>query len=230
METPVVTDVHIVHTTWSDRRKNDFKHLLDASLQSLPLDNWHGFVRRDRTNHSRDWGCVAWTHSQILNGSAPLHCLDDAAGETIWPFWQVALTMRDEPNIWVTLSYLSVSPHPCTPWGELPAEPIIKGSEAGHTILKGRSTGGFKRGGFLIWTCPSFFCPFWDFPDFSGIFPICWGMVRGFSLFVLFLCLGLLRAPMRNSPERVRDTIWTFPKKWETPGFGNPGLASLNIP
>ena len=40
--------------------------------------------------------------------------------------------------------------------------------------------GGFKRGDFPIWTCPSFFvlfCPFRDFPDLSGdssgIFPIC---------------------------------------------------------
>ena len=44
--------------------------------------------------------------------------------------------------------------------------------------------GGFKRGGFPIWTFPSFFvlfCPPWDFPDFFGIFPICSGMVRGFS-------------------------------------------------
>ena len=89
--------------------------------------------------------------------------------------------------------------------------------------------GCFKRGGFPIWTCPSFFvlfCPFWDFPDFSGIFPICSGMVRGFSRFALFLFLGLLRAPTRNSPERVRDTIWTFPEKsgkhpgLETPRFG----------
>ena len=34
--------------------------------------------------------------------------------------------------------------------------------------------GGFKRGVFPIWTRPSFFVlfvPFWDFPDFSGIFP-----------------------------------------------------------
>ena len=85
-----------------------------------------------------------------------------------------------------------------------------------------------KRGGFPIWTCPSFFvpfCPFWDFPDFSGIFPICSGMVRGFSRFVLFLFLGLLRAPTRNSPERVRDTIRTFPEKvgntrvWKPPRF-----------
>ena len=91
--------------------------------------------------------------------------------------------------------------------------------------------GGFKRGGFPIWTCPSFFvlfCPFWDIPDFSGIFLICSGMVRGFSRFVLFLFLGLLRVPTRNSPERVRDTIWTFPKKvGNTRVWKPPGLASL---
>ena len=38
-------------------------------------------------------------------------------------------------------------------------------------------------------------------------------MVRGFSRFVPFLFLSLLRVPTRNSPERVRDTIWTFPEK-----------------
>ena len=88
--------------------------------------------------------------------------------------------------------------------------------------------GGFKRGGFPMWTCPSFFvlfCP-WDFPDFSGIFPICSGTVRGFSRFVLFLHLGLLRAPTRNSPERVRDTIWTFPEKsGKHPGLETPRFS-----
>ena len=53
----------------------------------------------------------------------------------------------------------------------------------------------------------------------------------GFSRLVLFLFLGLLRAPTRNSPERVRDTFWTFPQKsgkhrvWNPP----PGLASLKF-
>ena len=48
-------------------------------------------------------------------------------------------------------------------------------------------------------------------------------MVRGFSRFVLFLFLGLLRAPTRNSPERVRDTIWTFPEKsGKHPGLETP--------
>ena len=93
--------------------------------------------------------------------------------------------------------------------------------------------GCFKRGGFPIWTCPSFFvlfCPFWDFPDFSGIFPICSGMVRGFSRFVLFLFLGLLRAPTRNSPERVRDTIWTFPEKsGKHPGLETPRFSFSQI-
>ena len=89
----------------------------------------------------------------------------------------------------------------------------------------------------------TFFGTFWDFPDFSGIFPICSGMVWGFSRFVLFLFLGLLRAPTRNSPERVRVTIWTFPEKsgkhpgLETPRFSfsqqkgrvQKGLRKLNI-
>ena len=55
-------------------------------------------------------------------------------------------------------------------------------------------------------------------------------MVRGFSRFVPFLFLGLLREPTRNSTERVRDTIRTFPqkKKRETPGFGNPPVYFLS--
>ena len=56
------------------------------------------------------------------------------------------------------------------------------------------------------------FWSFWDFPDFSGI-------VRGFSRFVLFLFIGLLTAPARNTPERV---CGPFPKTWESPRFGNP--------
>ena len=72
----------------------------------------------------------------------------------------------------------------------------------------------------------SLFRPFLDFPDFSGIFPICSGMVRGFSRFVPLLFLGLLRAPTRNSPERVRDTIWTIPaKSGKHPGLETPRFS-----
>ena len=73
------------------------------------------------------------------------------------------------------------------------------------------------------------FLSFLGLSRFFRIFPICLGMVRGFSRFVPFLFLGLLRAPTGNSPERVRDTIWTYPEKSGTPPwFGNPpGLASL---
>ena len=98
----------------------------------------------------------------------------------------------------------------------------------------GVSNGGVSRSGLVlpflqnfVLFCPflSFFvvfCPFWDFPDFSRIFPNCSGMVRGFSRFVLFLFLGLLRAPTRNSPEGAATQSGPFPKK-----VGNPGLASL---
>ena len=62
-------------------------------------------------------------------------------------------------------------------------------------------------------------------------------MVRGFSRFVLFLFLSLLRAPTRNSPERVPDTIWTCPEKsgkppgLETPRFSfSQSLANFGKP
>ena len=104
---------------------------------------------------------------------------------------------------------------------------------ANRSDNQGPLNGGVSNGGgFPIWTRPSFlsffvlFCPFWDFPDFSGIFPICSGWSRGFSRFVPFLFLGLLRAPTRNSPERVRDTIWTFPEKSEKhPGLETPRFS-----
>ena len=144
------------------------------------------------------------------------------------------------------LSGFAEVPYQVPPWSLLdaPRMPKNKSKEAYlvralkvhlyRKVLVSRASkrGGFKRGRFPIWTCPSFFvlfCPFWDFPDFSGIFPICSGMVRGFSRLVLFLFLGLLRAPTGNSPERVRDRIWTFPKKvGNTRVWKPPGLASLN--
>ena len=99
----------------------------------------------------------------------------------------------------------------------------------GHFLVwfaRAAKRGCFKRGGFPIWTCPSFFVLFCPFGTFPGIFPICSGMVRGFSRFVLFLFLGLLRAPTRNSPERVRDTIWTCPEKsGKHPGLETPRFS-----
>ena len=87
---------------------------------------------------------------------------------------------------------------------------------------QGPLNGGVSRSGLVLPFCPflSLFGLsrfFRDFPDSlgdgPGIFPI-----RSFSLWIL----GLLRAPTRNSPERVRDTIWTFPEKSGKPRFGNP--------
>ena len=91
--------------------------------------------------------------------------------------------------------------------------------------------GGFKRGGFPDLDLSFLFCPFLSFSDFSGIFPICSGTLRGFSRFVLFLFLGLLRAPTRNTPERVRDTICTFPEKsGKHPGLEPPRFSFSQPP
>ena len=81
----------------------------------------------------------------------------------------------------------------------------------------------FKRGGFPIWTCPSFFvlfCPFGDFPgdfpdllrDGPGIFPIC--------------PFPLSRPIKSTYAERVRDTIWTCPEKsGKHPGLETPRFS-----
>ena len=169
-----------------------------------PRKNWKiftdpGLTEPDLAGSEADCHCV-----RICNFGACLHWIFSLYW-SLFPFFSsVSVQSRKQapPEIWRRLGKLRVEKS------------------------RAAKRGGFKRGGFPIWTCPSFFCPFLSFlglSRFSGIFPICSGMVRGFSRFVLFLFLGLLRAPTRNSPERVRDTIWTFPeKKWETPGFGDP--------
>ena len=86
------------------------------------------------------------------------------------------------------------------------------------TMFKGRWTGGLVSNGMAFQSelvlCYFVLFQFWDFPDFSRIFPFFFG---DFSDLVLFLFLGFLTAPTRNSPERVRDTIRTFPEKSRKP-------------
>ena len=70
------------------------------------------------------------------------------------------------------------------------------------------------------------FVLFGTFPIFPGFcLPICPGIVRGFSRFVPFHLSRPQIALTRNSPERVRDTIPTFPekfKKWKPPSLETP--------
>ena len=94
--------------------------------------------------------------------------------------------------------------------------------------IKGRQTGVFQRGRFPDLDSSFLSCPslsflglsrfFRDFPDLLGDGP-------GFSRFVPFLFLGLLKSTFEEQSRRVRDTIWTFPEKngkhlgLETPRF-----------
>ena len=66
----------------------------------------------------------------------------------------------------------------------------------------------------------SFFFRFGTFPIFSGFSRFVWGLFGDLPDLSFSSFLGLLTAPMRNSPERVCVTICTFPdEKWETPRF-----------
>ena len=94
-------------------------------------------------------------------------------------------------------------------------------------VSRAAKRGGFKRGGFKRGVSRSgLVLPFLSFLGLSRFFrdfPICLGTLPGFSRFALFLFLGLLTAPARNSPERVRDTIRTFPEKsGKSPGLETP--------
>ena len=95
---------------------------------------------------------------------------------------------------------------------------------------RGVSSGGFSRSGLVL---PLFvvFCPFCDFPGFSEIFPICSRMVRGFSRSVLFLFLGLLRAPTMNDPRPIwLDDRGTGQWKWMEEVPRRTSLVPLAFP
>ena len=67
------------------------------------------------------------------------------------------------------------------------------------------------------------FCPFWDFPEFSGIFPI----FSGFSRLVVFLFLGLVKHLRGTVPKGSATQSGPFPKKVGNPAVWKPpGLAS----
>ena len=87
--------------------------------------------------------------------------------------------------------------------------------------------GGFKRGGFPIWTCPSFFVLqdfFRDFPDLlgdgPGIFPI-----RPFSLSPPIK--STYQEQSRKGPRHNLDL--SRKKMGNPPVWKHPGLASLNF-
>ena len=90
--------------------------------------------------------------------------------------------------------------------------------------------GGFKRGGFPIWTCPSFFVLlglsrfFWDFPDLPGecpkIFPIC----------PFPLSRSINSAYEEQSRKGPRHNLDLSRKKWETPGLETPRFPWRRFP
>ena len=69
----------------------------------------------------------------------------------------------------------------------------------------------------------TFFVLFGTFPSFLGFSRFARGWSGDFPDLSFSSFDGLLRAPTRNSPERVRDTIWTFPEEsGKHPGLETP--------
>ena len=106
------------------------------------------------------------------------------------------------------------------------ADEQFYGHEGFSELSRAAKRGCFKRGGFPIWTCLSFFvlfCPFLSFWGFPGDFPDLLGDGPG----IFPICPFPLSRPIkstyveeqsRKGPRHNLDLSW---KKWETPGFGN---------
>ena len=72
-------------------------------------------------------------------------------------------------------------------------------------------------------------CPFWDFPDFCGIFPDLLGDGPG----IFPICPFPLSRPIKStyaeqSRKGPRHNLDPSRKKWETPRFGNPPVFSFS--
>ena len=82
-------------------------------------------------------------------------------------------------------------------------------------LSRAAKQGGVQTGGLPDLDLSFLFCPFWDFPDFSGIFPISWGTLWGFSRFVLFSSLGLFfwQRLRGTVPKGSATQSGPFPKK-----------------
>ena len=87
-------------------------------------------------------------------------------------------------------------------------------------------TGRFKRGGLPDLDSSFLFCPFWDFPDFSGIFPIRSGdgsgifPIRSFSLSRPFK--STYEEQSRKGPRHNLDLSQ---KSGKHPGFETPRFS-----
>ena len=90
----------------------------------------------------------------------------------------------------------------------------------------GPLNGGFQTGGFPDLGLSFLFCPFWDFPDFSGIFLICPGILRDFPDLSASSFSGPIKFTKSAWEEQSRKGPRHNPdlsrKKWKPPGLETP--------
>ena len=154
-------------------------------------------------------------------------------------FARIALRIARATKFCCLHRYRSIE---CSEWGSVSVHvlcsPAMLLSDVFHATCQGPlNRGGFKRGfpdldslflsvPFFVF-CP-FFVPFGLSRFFSGTFPI-FGDFPDWSVSSFLASYSLLKAPMRNSPERVRDTIRTFPaKSGKFPGLETPQARKRN--
>ena len=98
-------------------------------------------------------------------------------------------------------------------------------------FYQGPLNGGVSNGGFPDLDLSFLFCPFWDFPDFSGILPICSGNGPGiFPIRHFSLSRPIKSTYEEQSRKGPRHNLDLSRKKREnTRVWTPPGLASPNF-
>ena len=108
----------------------------------------------------------------------------------------------------------------------------IDSCESVHVFgfAQGPVDGGVAKGGFPDLDLSFLFCPFRDFPGFSGIFPMCPGDCPGIFLirpFPLSRPIGsACEEQSRKGPQHNPDLSR---KKWESPPPGLPSLKQTDL-
>ena len=100
---------------------------------------------------------------------------------------------------------------------------VLPGRGGSQLLSRAAKRGCFKRGVSRSGLVLPFLSFFGTFPIFLQFSRFARGRSGDFPDCPFPLSQPLLRAPTRNSPERVRDTIWTFPEKsGKHPGLETP--------
>ena len=192
-----------------DRRKK----ILSLFGLGFPCSFYCVFARKARKGGNRLF--VKWTLFHAYTRGPPW-----AYSGHAWKRW---FSLQGMLHLWSVFWEVPSETH--FPFWDPCLRAIRTHSHPNYHWSRAAKRGCFKRGGFPIWTCPSFFVFFVLFGTFPIFLGISWFARRWSGDFPD--CPFPLSRPIKSTYEEQsrkgpRHNLDLSRKKWETPGFGNP--------